>query len=119
MNRKEKKQIRLQIIQLLDTHCAVCSERTESKSSLCLTSCSVGQQMQRLSSMLEGKFNSQPSHEDVQKRGKWSAEEEFYLWHHRHVLTIWELSEKLNRDPELVLARLQQLIRKGGISHIG
>ncbi|MED4358704.1 hypothetical protein [Geobacillus stearothermophilus] len=50
------------------------------------------------------------------RKGKWSAEEVFYLWHHRNVLTIDELANRLNRAPKAVYEKLKQLVQKGGIS---
>lgn len=115
MTRKEKKQIRLQIINLLDTHCSSCGERNESSSSLCLTACPIGKQLRRLSSMLE---QGSIAVEEIKKKGKWTAEEEFYLWHHRNTLTIDQLAEKLNRDEQSVYTKLWHLKKKGGIQHV-
>jgi hypothetical protein len=67
-----------------------------------------------LSSMLE---HNSLSPEELKKKGKWTAEEEFYLWHHRHTLTIDQLSEKLNRDKQSVYKKLLQL-KKKGIQHV-
>jgi predicted Rossmann fold nucleotide-binding protein DprA/Smf involved in DNA uptake len=116
VTRKEKKQIRLQITRLLDTHCSSCGERNESSSSLCLTTCPIGKQMRRLSSMLE---KNSFSPEVFKKKGKFTAEEEFYLWYHQHILTIDQLAEKLNRDKQSVYKKLLQLKKKGGIQHAG
>jgi hypothetical protein len=113
VTRKEKKQIRLQITRLLDTHCSSCGERNESSNSLCLTTCPIGKQMRRLSSMLE-----QDSVHGELKKGKFTAEEEFYLWHHRDILTLDELAERLNRDKQSVYFKLWQLKKKGGIQHV-
>jgi predicted Rossmann fold nucleotide-binding protein DprA/Smf involved in DNA uptake len=115
VTRKEKKQIRLQITRLLDTHCSSCSERSERKDSLCLTNCPVGKQMRHLSSMLE---QNSLFTEAVKKKGKFTAEEEFYLWHHRDVLTLDELAERLNRDKQSVYKKLLQLKRTGSIKHV-
>ncbi|GGJ72873.1 hypothetical protein GCM10008982_22640 [Anoxybacillus voinovskiensis] len=71
--------------------------------------------MQRLSSMLER--DAFPVRET--RKGKWTAEEEFYLWNHRDVLTVEKLAARLNREQEAVVAKLQQLAKKGGISHVG
>ncbi|WP_280527130.1 hypothetical protein [Geobacillus subterraneus] len=43
----------------------------------------------------------------------------FYLWHHRNVLTIDELANRLNRAPKAVYEKLKQLVKKGGISDAG
>ncbi|NNV04709.1 zinc-finger domain-containing protein, partial [Brevibacillus sp. MCWH] len=48
MTREEKKQIRLQILQLLDK-CAGCEERHNGTQSVCVISCPIGKQMQQLS----------------------------------------------------------------------
>jgi hypothetical protein len=113
VTRKEKKQIRLQIINLLDTHCSSCKERNERRNSKCLTDCPIGKQMRHLSSMLE-----QNSAHGELKTGKFTTEEEFYLWHHRDILTLDELAERLNRDKQSVYFKLWQLKKKGGIQHV-
>lgn len=115
MTGKEKKQIRLQITRLLDTHCSSCGERSERKNSLCFTDCPVGKQMRHLSSMLE---QESITVEKIKKKGKWTAEEEFYLWNHRNTLTINQLAEKLNRDEQSVYTKLWHLKKKGGIQHV-
>lgn len=71
--------------------------------------------MQQLSSMIEkDAFAVQET-----KKRKWTVEEEFYLWNHRNVLTVEKLAARLNREQEAVVAKLQQLAKKGGISHVG
>jgi hypothetical protein len=116
VTREEKKQIRLRIIKLLDTHCSSCKERNERRDSLCLTDCLIGKQMRQLSSMLEQDHISEI--EETKRKGKWSNEEEFYLWHHRYILTIDQLAEKLNRDEQSVYNKLHRLKKKGGIQHV-
>jgi hypothetical protein len=115
VTKNEKKQIRLQIIRLLDTHCSSCGERSESKNSLCLTDCPIGKQMQNLSSMLEQKSTAV---EEVKKKGKWTFEEELYLWNHRNILSIDQLAERLNRDEQSIYSKLWYLKKKGGIQHV-
>ncbi|NUK31017.1 zinc-finger domain-containing protein [Parageobacillus sp. VR-IP] len=114
MTREEKKQIRLQITKLLDTHCSSCRERNESRNSLCLTTCPIGKQMRQLSSMLEQDHIS----EGTKRTGKWTNEEELYLWHHQHILTINQLAEELNRDKKSIYNKLWRLKKKGGIQHV-
>jgi Zinc-finger len=116
VTKKEKKQIRLQIIELLDTYCGPCNERHHSMKSACLTTCSVGKQMRQLSSQLEEK---QICYVTVKgkKQGKWNDEETFYLWNHRH-MPIRRLAEKLNRDQKSVYNKLWRLKKKGGIQHV-
>jgi hypothetical protein len=116
VTREEKKQIRLQITKLLDTHCSSCKERNESRNSLCLTACPIGKQMRQLSSMLEQDHISEI--EETKRKGKWTNEEEFYLWHHQYILTIDQLAEKLNRDKKSIYNKLWQLKKKGGIQHV-
>jgi hypothetical protein len=118
VTRKEKKRIRLQIINLLDTHCSSCNERNESSNSLCLTSCPIGKQMRQLSSRLEQQSINVVNIEQPTRKGRWTAEEEFYLWHHRKSLTLEELAEKLDRDKNAVYLKLRRLIQKGGISNV-
>ncbi|OAT71299.1 zinc-finger domain-containing protein [Parageobacillus thermoglucosidasius] len=118
MTKEEKKQIRLQIIKLLDTHCSSCKERNERKNSLCLTDCPIGKQMRELSSMLEKESITVSEMEKTKKKGKWTNEEEFYLWHHQHILTIDQLAEKLDRDKKSIYNKLWQLKKRGGIQHV-
>lgn len=118
MTKKEKKQIRLQIIKLLDTYCSSCKERSYSSKSLCLTDCPIGKQMRQLSSMLEKESIAVSETEKTKKKGKWTNEEEFYLWHHRHILTTDQLAEKLDRDKKSIYNKLWQLKKKGGIQHV-
>jgi hypothetical protein len=116
VTRKEKKQIRLQITKLLDTHCSSCKERNERRNSLCLTACPIGKQMRQLSSMLEQDRISKI--EGTKRTGRWTDEEELYLWHHQHILTIDQLAEKLNRDKKSIYNKLWRLKKKGGIQHV-
>jgi predicted Rossmann fold nucleotide-binding protein DprA/Smf involved in DNA uptake len=118
VTREEKKQIRLKITKLLDTHCSSCKERSERSDSLCLTDCPIGKQMRQLSSMLEEDHINVSATEETKRKGKWTNEEEFYLWHHRHILTIDQLAEKLNRDEQSVYNKLCRLKKKGGIQHV-
>ncbi|GCD83699.1 MULTISPECIES: zinc-finger domain-containing protein [Parageobacillus] len=123
MNKHEKKRIRLQISDLLDRYCRVCRERMQYRDSVCLTVCPVSQEMQRLAAMLEDPPNDSkpaetPQNATPRRKGKWTAEEVFYLWHHRRVLTIDQLADRLNREPDAVFEKLRQLVRKGGISHV-
>jgi predicted Rossmann fold nucleotide-binding protein DprA/Smf involved in DNA uptake len=115
LTRKEKRRIRLQITNLLDTHCASCNERLERKNSICISSCPIGQQMQQLSSMLE---QEQVVVEETKKKGNWTKEEEFYLWNHRYILTLDQLAERLDRDVKSVYNKLYKLKKKGGIQHV-
>jgi Zinc-finger len=118
MNRREKKHIRLQISQLLDTHCALCDERNDGKDSKCLTTCPIGKRMQALSSQLEQhETHTNPNVEPPSKKGRWTAEEELYLWNHRQILSISQLAARLERDRNAVYLKLRQLIKKGGISN--
>jgi hypothetical protein len=118
VTREEKKRIRLKITKLLDTHCSSCKERSERSNSLCLTDCPIGKQMRQLSSMLEEDHINVSVTEETKRKGKWTNEEEFYLWHHRHILTIDQLAEKLNRDEQSVYKKLWHLKKKGGIQHV-
>ncbi|MED4990119.1 zinc-finger domain-containing protein [Parageobacillus toebii] len=118
MTREEKKQIRLRIIKLLDTNCSSCKERSERRDSPCLTDCPIGKRMRQLSSMLEEDHINVSVTEETKRKGKWTNEEEFYLWHHRHILTIDQLAEKLNRDEQSVYNKLCRLKKKGGIQHV-
>jgi hypothetical protein len=118
VTREEKKQIRLRIIKLLDTNCSSCKERSERRDSPCLTDCPIGKRMRQLSSMLEEDHINVSVTEKTKRKGKWTNEEEFYLWHHRHILTIDQLAEKLNRDEQSVYNKLCRLKKKGGIQHV-
>ncbi|MBW7651534.1 zinc-finger domain-containing protein [Anoxybacillus sp. ST4] len=105
MTREEKKQIRLQILKLLDTQCAGCKERHSSTKSTCVISCPIGKQMQQLSVLLS-KESSRI------KRGKWTEEEEFYLWQHKDILDVSELAARLERSEVSVYSKLRQLEKK-------
>jgi predicted Rossmann fold nucleotide-binding protein DprA/Smf involved in DNA uptake len=120
LTREEKRRIRLQIINLLDTNCASCNERLERKCSVCISVCPIGKQMQHLSAMLE---QEEVVEEIVvaktnKKKGIWTEEEEFYLWHHRNILTPDQLAERLDRDVKSVYNKLYKLKKKGGIQHV-
>ncbi|MCX8047303.1 MAG: zinc-finger domain-containing protein [Anoxybacillus gonensis] len=104
MTREEKKQIRLQILQLLDK-CTGCKERHHGTQSVCIISCPIGKQMQQLSVLL--------SKESPRiKRGKWTEEEEFYLWQHKDIFDISELAARLERSELSVYSKLRQLEKK-------
>jgi predicted Rossmann fold nucleotide-binding protein DprA/Smf involved in DNA uptake len=115
LTRKEKRRIRLQITNLLDSHCASCNERLERKNSICISSCPIGRQMQHLSSLLE---QEPAAIEESKKKGNWTKEEEFYLWNHRNIFTIDQLAERLDRDKQSVYNKLYKLKKKGGIQHV-
>lgn len=121
LNKHEKRHIRLQICELLDSHCRTCPERIKYRSTICIAVCPVSQEMRRLAAMLEESDQPSDPVQEIEPRqprrkGKWSAEEVFYLWHHRNVLTIDELANRLNRAPKAVYEKLKQLVQKGGIS---
>ncbi|MBB6283792.1 hypothetical protein [Geobacillus subterraneus] len=129
LDKHEKRHIRLQICELLDSHCRTCPERIKYRSTVCLNVCPISQEMRKLASVLEDDTPSnpqpnEPSQHRVQSaaqipKRRWSAEEVFYLWHHRKVFTIEQLAERLNRKPKSVYEKLKQLVQKGGISDIG
>ena len=84
--------------------------------------------MRQLAALLEGDSPADPQPREPvveqaqntpKRKGRWSAEEVFYLWHHRNVLTIDELANRLNREPKAVYEKLKQLLQKGGISDAG
>ncbi|KJE28456.1 hypothetical protein LG52_2648 [Geobacillus kaustophilus] len=125
LDKHEKRHIRLQICELLDGYCRTCPDRMKYRSTVCLTVCPISQEMRRLAAILE---NDSPTSEPDQghaqntlpkRKGRWTAEEVFYLWHHRKVLTIDQLANRLNREPKAVWEKLKQLVQKGGISDAG
>nr|WP_194949950.1 zinc-finger domain-containing protein [Anoxybacillus flavithermus] len=105
VTREEKKQIRLQILKLLDTQCAGCKERHSSTQSTCVISCPIGKQMQQLSMLLAKEIPRV-------KRGKWTEEEEFYLWQHKDIFDVPELAARLERSELSVYSKLRQLEKK-------
>jgi len=128
LDKHEKRHIRLQICELLDSHCRTCPERIKYRSTVCLQVCPVSQEMRQLAALLEGDSPADPQPREPvveqaqntpKRKGRWSAEEVFYLWHHRKVLTIDELANRLNREPKAVYEKLKQLLQKGGISDAG
>lgn len=46
------------------------------------------------------------------KRGKWTEEEEFYLWQHKDFFDISDLAVRLGRSELSVHSKLKQLEKK-------
>jgi hypothetical protein len=118
MDREEKRVIRREIIELLDS-CTGCKYRT-CKGEVpvyCSNVCPAGMAMQSLSAQLildETKKTSQKVVGTPTRiiEGPWSMEEEFYLLNHLNIFKVGHLSARLNRAPKSVAAKVSYLKRK-------
>jgi hypothetical protein len=114
MDRKQKKDILLNITQLLDQKCAKCEYKYGKGSpSYCKENCSVFEELNNLSSKLIN--DEHPKKQEVIKKkhgfktGRWSNEDEFYLIHHAGLFSYEHLAKKLNRYPKDVYNKIWRL----------
>jgi hypothetical protein len=108
MTKEEKKMIRLQLVNLLDS-CEGCPYQTMVNAcvKICPT-CPIGKQMQKLSRKLCGN--------KVIVRRAWTKEEDAYIWNNQH-LPRKELAERLGRTRDAVIKRLFELRKRGGVTN--
>lgn len=117
MSREEKRQIRLEITELLNK-CQGCKYQYSKGETpaYCSTVCPVGITMQTLSQKLiqdeKRKISVEPVFEKPLVVGEWSPEEEFYLLNHINLFQVNHLSIRLNRAPKSVSAKISYLKRK-------
>jgi hypothetical protein len=115
LTREEKKELRMQIIKLLDS-CGECKYRRKEKASITVCpNCSIGEKLQRLGNLL---IVEEPKRQrPLRQFMRWTKEEEFYLWHHQNVLPLDKMAKRLNRSTRAVYLKLWKLRKKGGIIH--
>lgn len=77
----------------------------------CIKECSVGAELQRLSSILTK--NEEQREPFKTKSGRWSEEEELYLVNHMKLYSIDHMAVKLNREPQAVYNKIRRLTEKG------
>ncbi|TYS50112.1 zinc-finger domain-containing protein [Bacillus infantis] len=109
---QEKKEIRIEINNLLSSECGTCEYRTGyDHMSYCIRECPIGRKMQELSSRLvrDSKQTLMPLEERPLKAGSWSKEEELYLLNHSRHFSIAHLAMRLRRSPSTVTAKLHSL----------
>lgn len=116
LTKTEKRQLRLQAIQILDQHCQRCEyiSKLNSCMSVC-RQCPYGQQMQELSRPLWGTED----HDDYFRStrvGSWDPEDDFYLIHHYGVQPVEVLAARLGRTVSAIRSRIAKLraSTKGG-----
>ncbi|MEH7490858.1 zinc-finger domain-containing protein [Neobacillus niacini] len=116
MDRKKKRAIHLRITHLLDSNCKGCEYRSVSSSYLhCRENCPIGKELHICSSKLLGKSIVKiMEREDAEYNGpllsgRWTEEEEFYLFNHADTFTIEHLAKRLNRAHKDVYNKLWRL----------
>lgn len=103
MNRLEKKRVRLNMIQILDTRCKGCMMRNDYDAhNYCIKHCEVSQELQHLSSQLVKK-------NELVQGSKWTKDEELYLINHMSLYTIDHMAHQLNRSPQSVISKIQRI----------
>jgi Zinc-finger len=116
MTRKEKRAIRLEIINLLDEKCKRCQYSRGYQNKICIEDCPVGYEFQSLSQRLlvskkkgsvDKKIEFDP--ENKSKRRPWTEEEDFYLLNHDGIVPRDHLAKKMNRTVHSVNSRIQLL----------
>lgn len=118
MDRKEKRMLRKQINDIIDSECKNCQHNGNSNNFICKNECPVGSQMQELSKELFLDKKVQPSIEFVAKkleyytRRPWSTEEDFYLLHHARHFSCEHLANKFYRTPSAIQQRINLLKKK-------
>lgn len=113
MNRKDKRQMRIQIHNLIESECKGCEQKSISGSfKYCQNECPVGKRLKSLSASLEKEKRKLKSDEDEYKElktGTWSDEEELYLLNHYPYFKIMHIAMRLNRAPRTVSVKLHSL----------
>lgn len=119
MDRKEKRKIRLDIIQILNDECGNCVYKKDNQFNImCHRFCTFGKQMQELQAKLEitaEEINVQAiTKQPIKpyKKGRFSPEEEFYLIHHMDLYSLTHLANRLNRSLSSVSLKVKQLRKK-------
>jgi hypothetical protein len=101
MTRDEKKSIRLQLIELLDS-CDGCQYRYVMNVGVKICpSCAIGQRIQRIGKQL----GQDEIFYDGPERRSWTEEEDFYLIHHYGVLPVDRIAKRLGRTTKAVIRR--------------
>lgn len=116
MNRIEKKEIRLRMINILDSRCKGCMMRSGYEAQqYCINHCEVSYELQQLSYSLVNKehtkiqLNNGKTKVKELKSGRWDQDEVLYLENHMKLFDVEHLSMKLNREPQSVYNKIQQL----------
>ena len=118
LDRKEKRKIRLQIIQILNEECGNCMYRKDNQfNSMCHRFCTFGKNMQQLQAKMEAKEEEklqQAKEQPIKKfhKGRFTPEEEFYLLRHMDLYSLTHLANRLNRSLSSVSLKIKQLRRK-------
>lgn len=113
--RQEKKEIRIEINNLLSSECGACEYRNGyDNMTYCIRECPIGQKMQELSSRLVGNLKKFDESFDERplKAGSWSKEEETYLLNHSKHFSTSHLAMRLHRSSPSVTAKLHALRKK-------
>lgn len=113
MNRLEKKNVRLNMIRILDTRCRGCEMRSDYDAHrFCIENCDVSLELQHLSSTLlkQEPENHSVDHQEKNevKSGRWTSDEEFYLLNHMSRYSVDHLAERLNRSPQSIYSKIYQ-----------
>lgn len=118
MDRKEKRVLRKQINDILDSECKGCEHNGNGNNFICKYECPFGSHMQELSRELFVEKKVQPSIEFVDKsleyytRRPWSTEEDFYLLNHANHFSSEHLAKKFYRTPSAIQQRINLLKKK-------
>lgn len=102
MDRQEKRNIRLQICNILKENCSKCTTRQALSLSqheyeqYCFSNCHVPEELQQLVRLIEG---------SKQHSGRLNPDEVFYIVHNVPVHGVVKVAKKLNRSEETVRKR--------------
>lgn len=117
MDRKEKRRIRSQINNILDSECRGCEYNGKNQNRVCNKECPVGIKMQEISQVLFQDKKKQTSIFDTAfdlndyTRRPWTIEEDYYLINHADLYSTLHLAQKFGRTPAAVQNRLN-ILRK-------
>lgn len=121
MNRKEKRLVREKIISTLDSHCCNCKHEKAyyTKDPYCYEECPIGLKLQQLAAKLITDAEDVTANNPIKitkhriadpqlKCGKWSDEEELYLFNHLNHYSIEHLAERLQRSVSSVYGKVHR-----------
>lgn len=110
MDRQEKREIRLQICDILNGKCSDCEirraleMRQHQLERYCLDQCSVSKELQQLMNLLGGS--------STERQGFITKEETFYIINHVPVNGVIKVAKKLNRSEETVKKTYEREMKK-------
>ncbi|MBG9586891.1 zinc-finger domain-containing protein [Cytobacillus firmus] len=112
MSREEKRKIRKELNDLMDSHCNSCEFRSGYEGNKqCLSNCQIGEQLRSFTAMLV-KDPISVEEEAPVKKGRWQEEEEIYLLNHLPYFSVEHIAMRLNRHPNHVSGKIHRLKSK-------